>query len=47
MKVPVDLKHTNKILIIKMEQIKHKKRKANLQNQNLKDNLKIIVIILA
>jgi hypothetical protein len=44
-RVGVDLKHTNKILTIKVEQIKHKKRKVDLQNPNLKDNVKIIIII--
>jgi hypothetical protein len=39
-KVGVDLKHTNKILIVKVEQIKHKKR-----NVDLKDNVRIIVIV--
>jgi hypothetical protein len=41
----VDLKHTNKILNVKVEQIKHKKRKADLQNPDLKDDVRIIVII--
>jgi hypothetical protein len=41
----VDLKHTNNILTVKVEQIRHKKRKANLQNLDLKDNVRIMLII--
>jgi hypothetical protein len=44
-KVGVVLKHTNKILTIKVEQIKHKKRNVDLQNVDLKDNVRIIVIV--
>ncbi len=44
-RVGVDLKHTNKILTIKVEQIKHKKRKEDQQNLDLIDNVRIIIII--
>lgn len=46
MRVGVDLKHTNKILIVKVEQIKHKKRMVDLQNPDLKANVRIIIIII-
>jgi hypothetical protein len=45
-RVGVDLKHTNKILTVKMEQIKHKKRMVDLQNPDLKANVRIIIIII-
>ncbi len=45
-RVVLDLKHTNNILTVKVEQIRHKKRKANLQNPDLKDNVRIIIIII-
>lgn len=45
-KIGVDLKHTNKILAIKTKQVKpkEKKKKENLQNIDLKDDVRIKII---
>jgi hypothetical protein len=43
-RIGVDLKHTNKILVIKAKQVEQIFKKANLQNLDLKDDAKIKII---